>query len=93
MTDERVAEVLARHGVAPDAGPAALIDALRYRGWRVVVGEGTDHVGHRRATAMAWRTVRSGMVAVPYRQTLRATKPTEGAALATLLAKALEREG
>ena len=93
MTDERVAEVLARHGVAPDASSGDLIDALRRRGWHAVVGEGADHVGHRRATAMAWRTVRSRMFAAPYRQTLRATKPTEAAALGALLVKALEREG
>ena len=90
MTAERVAEVLARHGVAADAGPAALIDALRRDGWRVVVGEGADHTGHRRATA--WRTAVSAALGVPYRQTLRATKPTEAAALAELLAKALERK-
>ncbi len=91
MTAERVAEVLARHGVAADAGPAALIDALRRDGWRVVVGEGADRTGHRRVTATAWRTAVGVPLGVPYRQTVRAGKPTEGAALADLLAKALER--
>ena len=86
MTDERVAEVLARYGVAPDAGPTALIDVLRRRGWRVVVDEGTDQAGRRRVMAMAWRAA-----VRPYRQSLRATKPTEGQALAALVAKALER--
>ena len=91
MTAERVAEVLARHGVPADAGPAALIDALRRDGWRVVVDEGVGQTGHRRVTATAWRTAVSATLGVPYRQTLRAGKPTEGAALAALLAKALEQ--
>ncbi len=60
-------------------------------GWRVVVDEGVGQTGQRRVTAMAWRTAVSAALGVPYRQTLRATKPTEGAALAELLAKALER--
>ncbi len=88
---ERVAEVLARHGVAADAGPAALIDALRRNGWRVVVDDGDGQTGQHRATATAWRADPSAPFAVPYRQSLRATKSTEGAALAALLAKALER--
>ena len=91
MKAERVAEILARHGVGTDAPPGELIDALRGRGWRVVVGEGADRTGHRRVTATAWRTAGSAALGVPYRQTLRATKPTEGAALADLLAKALEQ--
>ena len=91
MKAERVAEVLARHGVPADAGPAALIDALRRDGWRVVVDEGVGQTGQRRVLAMAWRNAVSATLGAPYRQTLRAGKPTEGAALAALLAKALER--
>ena len=42
-------------------------------------------------TAMAWRTAVSATLGVPYRQSLRATKPMEGAALAEVLAKVLEQ--
>ncbi len=93
MRTDRVAEILARHGVAVDALVDELLDALRVRGWRVVVEEGTGHTGHRRATATAWRVLPDAATGVPSRRTLRATKPTEAAALAVLLAKALEREG
>lgn len=91
MKAERVAEVLARHGVGADAPAAEVIDALRRSGWRVVVDEGVGQTGHRRVTAMAWRTAVSATLGAPYRQTVRAGKPTEGAALAELLAKVLER--
>ena len=91
MTAERVAEVLARHGVPADAGPAALIDALRRDGWRVVVGDSVGQTGQHRGTATAWRTAQDATTDVPYRQLLRAIKPTEAAALADLLAKALEQ--
>ncbi len=53
MTDEQIAEVLARLDIRSDAPAGELIDALRRRGRRVVVGEGADHTGHRRAAAMA----------------------------------------
>ncbi len=79
MTAERVAA-------------AELIDALRSRGWRVLVDEGTDRAGSRRVTATAWRTLADAATGVPFLATLRATKPTEVAALAELLAKALERK-
>ena len=90
MTDERAAAVLARHGIAA-RDEAALVDELRARGWRAVVGEGTDHAGRRRVTATAWRADPSVAFGVPFRQALRATKRTEERALAALLAKALER--
>ena len=91
MTDERVAEVLARHGTVAGDG-AALVAALRARGWHAVVGEGADHAGHRRVTATAWRADPSVAFGVPYRQALRATKRTEERALAALLTTAPERE-
>ena len=91
MKAERVAEVLARHGVGADAPAGELIAALRRGGWRVVVDEGVGQTGQRRVTATAWRAAASATLGVPYRQSVRAGKPTEAAALADLLAKELER--
>ena len=68
----------ARQIASVRVGPAARRAPCRRRGSPV--------------TAMAWRTAVSATLDAPYRQTLRAGKPTEGAALAELLAKVLERE-
>ena len=92
MNSGQVAAILARHGIGADADPAALVAALGVRGWRFVTEEGRPVSRSPRWHAVAWRTVPGSASGIPFRQTLRAIKPTEAAALAELLAKALERE-
>ncbi len=88
-----VSVILAQHGLDPDADAETLTVALRARGWPVTVEE-TWTGRARRYTAHATRVRHNPR---PYyfpiiRRTVRATGPTPRAALAFVLAKALEKE-
>ncbi len=85
--------ILARHGVDPDADAQTLAAVLEEQGWSVMV-EQTGIGRARRSTAHATR-VRdvTGPDAFPIvRKSVRATGLTPQAALAFVLAKALEME-
>ncbi len=88
-----VSVILAQHGIDPDADAETLTVALRARGWPVTVEEAG--IGRaRRYTAQATR-VRDAPSPHGFpiiRKTVRATGPTARAALAFVLAKALEQE-
>ncbi|MDP9473042.1 MAG: hypothetical protein M3Q71_20665 [Chloroflexota bacterium] len=96
MNPVRVADVsavLAQHGIDPDADAETLTAALKAQGWPVTV-EATGIGRARRYTAHATR-VRdaTGPRAFPIvRKSVRATGLTPQAALAFVLAKALEME-
>ncbi|MDP9356685.1 MAG: hypothetical protein M3R02_15635 [Chloroflexota bacterium] len=88
-----VSAVLARHGIDPDADAETLRTALEARGWPVTVEE--SGIGRaRRSTAHATRVRDApGPGAFPIiRKSVRATGLTPQAALAFVLAKALETE-
>ena len=88
---QRVTEVLARPRVLTRE-ETLLVDALRFRGWRVAVAEESDRAGRPQSRATAWRTDPDATTGVPVRRVCRARKPTATAALAAVLAKVLERE-
>ncbi len=96
MTPVRVADVpgiLARHGIDPDTDAETLTAALEAHGWSVTVEE-TGIGRTRRYTAHATR-VRNNPRDRSFpiiRKTVRTTGPTPQAALAFVLAKALEME-
>ncbi len=96
MTPVRAADVaviLAQHGIDPDADAETRRAALEARGWSVTV-EQTGIGRARRSTAYAIRVRKAtGPGAFPIiRKTVRTTGPTPQAALAFVLAKALEKE-
>ncbi|MDP9355390.1 MAG: hypothetical protein M3R02_08935 [Chloroflexota bacterium] len=96
MTPVRAADVpavLAQHGIDPDADAETLTAALEARGWPVTVEE-TGIGRTRRYTAHATRVRNNpGDRSFPIiRKTVRTTGPTLQAALAFVLAKALEKE-
>ena len=86
-----VPAVLARHGVDPDAGEAALVAALAARGWTAQAEESADgHLPRFRAVAFRARaTVRRSPRSMDYR---RGRGRTAAAALGWVLALVLEYE-
>lgn len=96
MSPARAADVpaiLAQHDLDSDADAETLTVALRARGWRVTVEETRRH-GVWRSTAHASRVRNnpSDHYFPIIREAVRATGPTPRAALAFVLAKALEKE-
>ena len=92
MKRAEVPAVLARHGIAPDADAGALLAALAARGWRGTVEEGVGPGGHRRYRALATRVcVGADPRGALLHHTYRAQASTAAAALAVVLARALER--
>ncbi len=85
--------ILARHGIDPDTDAETLTAALEAHGWSVTVEE-TGIGRTRRYTAHATR-VRNNPRDHSFpiiRKTVRTTGPTPQAALAFVLAKAMEKE-
>ena len=89
-----VPAVLARHGIAPDAGADALEAGLAARGWALPVEDVTPSGGAGKARRFRVVATRRGSAGTPrpFAEHLQATGSPVAAPLARVLAKALARE-
>lgn len=92
----RVLDVLARHGVAPDADAGTLLAEIAARGWAVQMEE-AEHWGNqpgraRRFRAMAVRERSGGVRGLNARDARRGSGGSAEAALGRVLAAVLVRE-